>query len=211
MDPDSAWVWIAEVIIADFKELLDNGIGRGRTVDKEQIIMGYSSFGEVLFFVLGLVQPNDSRYVELFEDIDVLAGVMAVPLLLVSLLDGSHEGHEFSGDDPVDVSVLNSFVVLVLLDVEQLVVIPIESDRVLEPLEALEQSALVEAIALTGISVRLEEGTVSFEGSVGLLGGDLHEDDHEAGHEECAIDHLVGFVGAAVMEYPKVSVILIFQ
>lgn len=50
--------------------------------------------------------------------------MMAISLICVPLLNRSHEGHELTWDNPVDISVLDTLKVLILLDVEGFKVIP---------------------------------------------------------------------------------------
>jgi hypothetical protein len=69
-------------------------------------------------------------------------------LVSVSLLDGSHKRHELAGNNPVEVSILHSLVLLVLLDIESLEVVPLELDGVFQTLQTLQEGALVETIAL---------------------------------------------------------------
>lgn len=96
--------------------------------------------------------------------------MVAVPLVRISLLYGPHEGHEFAGNNPIDVAIFDSLVVLVFLDVEGPEVVPLELDGVLEALEALEHGALIQAVALAGVPVRLEQTVVGTEHVPRLLG-----------------------------------------
>ena len=49
---------------------------------------------------------------------------MTVPLVGVTFFDRSHKGHHLAGDDPVDVTILDTLKVLILLDVEGFKVVP---------------------------------------------------------------------------------------
>lgn len=138
--------------------------------------------------------------------------MMSVSLALVSVLNWAHESDELAWDDPVEVTVFDSLVILVLLDVEGAEVVPAKSHGVLEALEAVEKRAVIEALPLGGISVVLEEAVIWLELLIGCLCGHLEDDDHESSHQESAIGHFVPrSIGAAVVEYPVLGVVLVSQ
>ena len=190
VDRDGAAVWLSKMVVTNSHKLLDNVVGRRGPINKEQVIVSNVLLDEESLVILFLIESDDSFHIELLENFDVLVRMMTVSLVLVPLLDGAHEGHEFSGNDPVEVTIFDSLILLVFLHIECLEVVPLELDSILESLEALEERALVKAIALGGISVCLEQRVVRFEHLVSLLGRALEDDDHEAAHEECAINHL---------------------
>jgi hypothetical protein len=100
---------------------------------------------------------------------------------------------------------------LVFLDVESSEVVPSESDGILQSLQTLEHRALIFAVSLRGISVGLEQGVVGFESSEGLFSSTLHDDDHEGGHEEGAVDQLVRLLGGAVVKHPVVHIVFVLE
>ena len=118
--------------------------------------MGNSLFNEEPLIVLFFIQSDDSLDIELLKYLNILVRVVTISLVSVSLLNGSHECHEFAGNNPVKITIFDSLVLLVLLDIEGLEVIPAELDGVLEALQALEQGTLVKAVALRGVSISLE-------------------------------------------------------
>ncbi len=211
VDSNSSAVRLSEVVVGHFHELFHDGVGRGGAVDEEEIIVVDVGVQEGPLIVLFFVEPDDPFDIELLENLHVLLRVVAVALVCISLFDRSHKGHELAWDDPVEVPVLDPLVELVLLDVEGFEVVPLELNGVLQALQALQESAFVQAVAFTGISVVLEELMIGFEGCVSLLGGALHDDDHEAGHEEGPVDHLVGLLAGAVVEHSVFLVVLVFQ
>lgn len=85
---------------------------------------------------------------------------MAKALLSILSLYWTHEGHELFGNDPVKISVFNSFVVLVFLDIESFEIVPIEFNCVFQSLQALHEGALVVTVALACISVMLKKRKV---------------------------------------------------
>ena len=84
-------------------------------------------------------------------------------MMRVSLLDGTHESDELVWNNPVEVAVLDSLIVLILLDVETLKIVPSELDSTFESLQAVEHGAIIEAVTLRGISVRFEQLVVGSE------------------------------------------------
>lgn len=118
--------------------------------------MSYPFIDEEPLVVLFFIQSDNPLDVKFFEDIDVLIGVVAISLVSVSLLDGTHECHELAWDNPVKIAIFYSLVELVLLDVECLELVPPELDGILESLEALKECTLIKAVAFRGISVSLK-------------------------------------------------------
>mgnify|MGYP001610675500 CR=1 FL=1 len=107
---------------------------------------------ELFPFVFGLVESYDSFYVPLSEYLAVLLRGEARPLPGLPAVDGPHKGGELARDDPVDVPVVHALVVLVLLHIEGLEVVPLVLDALLQALQAVQDRALVVALALGGIA-----------------------------------------------------------
>ena len=140
--------------------------------------------------VFGLVEADDLADLQVFKYINIAGSGVAVAVDSVALINGSHEGHELAGDDPVEVTVLDLFVVLVLLHVERLEVVPAVFDGFLQTLQAVQDSALVVTLALASISVRLKKLVVVFELSKCLLSVNFQDNNHECAHQEAGICHL---------------------
>ena len=58
----------------------------------------------------------------------------------------------------------------------------------------MKHGAVEEAVALGGIAIVLEDGSVALELLMSLLGRHLKDDDAECAHEESSVDHLVSGV-----------------
>lgn len=119
--------------------------------------MGNVFLREESLVVLLFVESHNSLDVELLEYFYIFAWMMPVSLVSISLLDGSHESHELAWNNPVEVSVLDPLVLLVLLDVEGLVDIPFEFDCVLQTLQALQESTLIETVTFGGVSIAFKK------------------------------------------------------
>lgn len=89
---------------------------------------------EMFLIIFFIVESYNSFYVIPLEYLHILVRMMAVSLIGITFLDGTHKGHEFSWDNPVDISILNTLKVFILLDIEGFKVIPLEADSVLESL-----------------------------------------------------------------------------
>jgi hypothetical protein len=138
MDSNCPRILPTEMLGSHLKETINNIIRRRGSINEKQIVMFNIILKEVFLVVLLLVESYDARHAEFLEYLDILFWVVAVPLVGVSLLDGSHEGHELPRNDPVDVAVLHSLVVFVLLYIERSEIVPLELDGVLQALKALQ-------------------------------------------------------------------------
>jgi len=153
---------------------------------------------ELTTVVLSLIQSDYSLDVPFFEDVSVLLRCVAGPLPGLSAVNGSHERGKLARYNPVDVSVLNPLIVLILLDIESLEIVPPVFDALLEPLQAVQYGALVVALALGGVTERHELAVVRLEGVKGLLRGQLQHDDHERAHQIGGICEFVRSIRAVV-------------
>jgi len=208
---NSARVLRGEMLIRYLHELVDDLVGRRGSINEKEVIVMDADFGEVPLVILLFIKSDDSLDVEALEDFCVLIRMVTVALIRVTLLDGSHERHEFSRDDPVDVAVLDTLIELILLDVERFEVVPLKLDGILETLEALQQCAIIEAISLACIAVRLEKVVIRSEHAIGLLGCTLEDYYHEGAHKERTVHHLVRLVRSAVVEDTVAFVVIVFK
>jgi hypothetical protein len=115
----------------------------------------------------------------------------------------SQESNELPGDDPVEVTILNLFVMLVLTGIEVVKIVPFLFDAEFQPLQAVENSALVITVTFAGISKWPQGAVILLETMIGFLSRHFKNDDHESTHEEESICHL-SLVSACVVEYSRV-------
>jgi len=90
---------------------------------------------------------------KVLEDLQVIFGRVA-PLVDALGVDWAHEGDELVGNDPVEVSVLDLLVVLVLLVVKIFELVPPVAYCDFEPFQTVENSAVVGTVTVAGISER---------------------------------------------------------
>lgn len=199
------------MIIADLHKLFYNVIRRGRSVNEKEIVMGNAFLNEESFVVLFFVQSHDSLDIKLLKYIDVLVRVMSISLVSVSFLDWTHECHKLTGNNPIKIAIFDSLVLLILLDVEGSEVIPFEFDGILESLQALEESTLVEAVSLRSISIGFEKLLIGLEDLISLFSRALKDDNHKTAHEECSINHFLRLFRSTVVENSVVSIVLVSE
>jgi len=97
------------------------------TVDKEEVGVFDSVFEELLPVVLGLIQADHVAHSEVLENLEVILGL--VPSLLLFVIDGAHKCYELAWNNPVQVSILNFLIVLILLGIKALERVPPILDR----------------------------------------------------------------------------------
>ena len=173
--------------------------------------MAYAISNKPISIVFLLIETDHARDLKVFENLNVVLGRVAPSLMPIHIVKRPHKCNELPRNDPVEISVLDSLVLLVFLDVEGLKVVPSKLDCILESLEALQKGALVEAVAFGGISVSLEERVVGLQNLICLLRRTLEDNDHEAAHKESTVDHLVWLLGCAVMEDTILLVVLVSE
>ena len=74
--------------------------------------------------------------------------MMSVPMVAIASLNRTHESNELAGNNPVEITVFHTLIVLVLLHIEGLEVVPTKLDCALKALQAMEKRAIVETAAL---------------------------------------------------------------
>lgn len=108
--------------------------------------MIYPISDKFIFVVLGFVESNYTRYVEMLEDLQVVFRSVTPSLVFADVVEWAHERYEFIRYDPVQVPVLDFFVVFVLLVVEFPELVPSQANGVLETLQAVKNCAWVTAL-----------------------------------------------------------------
>lgn len=108
----------------NIEEIFDNLIWRIWSIHKEQVMVSNCPILEILLVIFFLVEPYDLVNPNIIEYINVFIWVVAVSMVLVPLLNWTHEGYEFSWNNPVEVSIFNSLVVFVFFYVEAAEIVP---------------------------------------------------------------------------------------
>ena len=201
MDGDCSWF-----ALSGRQELGHNLIRGCCTIQEVQVQVFDALLREFGLLVLGLVKAHDECHTHALENWNVVVrGERAVSICHVQ---GAGEGHEFAGNNPVQIAVLNLLEVLIFLDVKSAVVIPAEGHGELEALEAVQVGATVGTVAHSSITVRNELVVVGAESGPGVISRLFEHDDHEGAHEEGSVA-LLGVVEGGVVVDLVVLVLLV--
>lgn len=119
-------IWFSEVILDDGEEISNNFIRWSGSINKEEIIMSNSFVFKMLFIVFLLIKSDHPGDINVVEDITILVWMLTILMSGVSGFNWSHESDELSWNDPVEITVFNSLVVLVFLNVESSEIVPVE-------------------------------------------------------------------------------------
>ena len=141
MNGNRTVVRLSKVIFHNAKEVLHDFVRRVGPIDKEEIIMRDSSIDKMLPFVLDIVESYNLVHSYVIEYVNVLPRMLSVPVLGISIFDRSHECHELTRNNPVQISIFNTFVIFVFLDIKGPEIIPSKAHGVLKPLKAMQQGA----------------------------------------------------------------------
>lgn len=207
----SSTIWCGEVLLCHIKKLINNVVWWRRTVNEEQIIMSNAVFDKVFPIIFLLIETYHALDIELLKYLYILLWMMTVPLICIPLLYWTHECHEFARDNPIYVTIFNSLIVFIFLHVERAEVVPFILDGILQSLEALQESALIKAITLTGISIRFEQRMIWTEHILCFFCRALQNDNHECSHEESSIDHFVWLLGSAIVEDAVIGIVFVSE
>jgi (2Fe-2S) ferredoxin len=167
---DRPGVWLGEVLLTRIKELVNDVLRRGRSVDEDHVLVVDTLLSEAIRVILWIVESDYLADLKVLKDINVRSGGVAVAMLLVALVNWTHEGHKLAGNDPVEISVLHLLVMLVLLDIESLEVVPAMFEGFLEALQTVEDGALVVTFAFAGVAIVQQLARVGLEQAKRMFG-----------------------------------------
>ena len=161
--------------------IISTYIGRCRTIDKEHVSMADAGLGKFRPFILSFIETHDMRHSEMTEHLQVvLWGVTAA--IHSNLVHRSHKGDKLLRDYPVEISIFDLLIVLILLVIEVSEVVPSKVHSDLQSLKTMENGATVGAVAVACISVGPEACLVRGEGLPGDFGRLTKDDHHEGTH-----------------------------
>ena len=175
-------IWFSEVRLNNIEKLFNDFIRRCGSINEEQIIMLDSLVSKTVLIILVFIQTDYTVDSYVLEDLSVLIRMMTISVMSISGLNGSHESDKLSRDDHIKITVLNSFIVLILFNIKSSEIVPSKFDAIFKTLKTMKESTVVEAVSFGGVSIVLEEMVVGTELLVSLLCGHLKDDDHESSH-----------------------------
>lgn len=89
----------------------------------------------MLFVIFLLIESDYSVDSNVFEYLNIFIWMMSISVMSISVLNWAHEGCKLIWDDPVEITIFNTLIVLILLDIECTEVIPAESYCIFETLK----------------------------------------------------------------------------
>jgi len=168
---------------SNLEESVDDFIRRARTIQEIEIGVVDTILDESLFIVLFIVKSNDSGDSELLEDRDIIfRSESSVAFSISGLIRRATESNEFAWNDPVQITIFNLFIELVVSEVEILDVKEFELDAVLQTSEAVQDAASVWGVGVGGISVFSKRRLGLIEGFPGFFSSSAENDDLESTH-----------------------------
>lgn len=72
--------------------------------------------------------------------------MLSVSMLCVLLFNWTHEGNKLAWNNPIEITILHTLIVLILFNIEGPEVIPSKSHGKLKSLQTMEERAIVEAL-----------------------------------------------------------------
>lgn len=157
----------------------------------------FKSFINEFFTVVGgLVQSYYKCHTELLENRNVVIGREGA--ISVCYIERAREGDELAGEDPIEVTVFNTLKVLIFLHIKFAIIIPSESNGVLQAEERVDDGVLIRAGAHRSVSEGDKLVVVAGETGPSVFSTALEHDDHEAAHEEGSVG-LLGKVNRRVV------------
>ena len=138
MDGNCAVVVPLKVVIDNSEEVAHDVFRRCGPVNEEQIVVGNASVFKMLFVVFLLIESDDLADSNVLEYFNIFIWVVSISMMSISVLNWSHEGCKLVWDDPVEITIFNTLIVLILLDIECTEVIPAESHCIFETLKYME-------------------------------------------------------------------------
>jgi len=125
VDGNGSCVGVGKMTLAGVQKIVNNVGRRGGPVNKNHVVVGYASLLKLSLVILRLVQPDDSRNFQMFKYLGVTRSTVAITRLLALVtINWSHKGNELARNNPVEIAILDLFVMFVLSGVELFEVVP---------------------------------------------------------------------------------------
>ena len=144
--------------------------------------MFYPVFCKFRFVILWFIQSNNKTNIHLFKNGNII--FWSEWAISISHIKRSRECHELAWKNPVKISVLDLFKMLVLLNIKSCVIIPAQSYSILETLEAVKIDTLIRTRSHGRVSIWQELILVRLESRPSFIGALLEHYDHKCTHKE---------------------------
>jgi len=138
---------------------------------------------ESVFIILLIVKSNDSGDSKLLEDGDIIfRSESSVAFSISGLVRGATESNELARNDPVQVTVFDLFIELVVSEVEIFNIEELELNAILQTSESIQDTASVWGVGVRGISVFGKRRASLGEGFPSFFSRSAEDDDLEGAH-----------------------------
>ena len=122
MDSQDSWVSFTHL-----KELVYDEVRWRRSIDEKHISVVNAALGELSSVILCLVQAHNMCDAKVTEHLNIVFWRVS-SAVRSDLVYRAHKGDEFPRYDPIQITILNLFIVLILLIVKLSEVIPAMAD-----------------------------------------------------------------------------------
>ena len=142
--------------------------------------MLYSCFREFFLIILWLIKSNDKGNTHFLKYGNII--FRSEWSIFISDIQRPWEGNKFTGYSPVEISIFNFFIVLVLNHIKCIVVIPVQSDSKIKTFQTMFNCAFILACSHGRISKRSEFTMVWFKDLPGFISIFTKDNYHKSSH-----------------------------
>jgi hypothetical protein len=134
MHSDSSTVGLRKVLLTAADKFIDNVLWGNRAIHEDEIFVIDTVSSKRVFIVLGVIKAHHLADLQVLKNINVARSTVAVGTFAFLAIHGAHKSHEFSRDDPIEITILDLLIVFILFNAEGFLVVPPLFDTELEPL-----------------------------------------------------------------------------
>ena len=99
-----------------------------------------------ILIIFGFIESDDARNVEMLENLKIVLRCVTSSLEFANIVEWTHERNKFIWYDPVEVTILDLLIILILLIIELPELVLSQSNCVFEALQAVQDRARVTAL-----------------------------------------------------------------
>ena len=99
-----------------------------------------------ILIIFGFIESDDARNVEMLENLKIVLRCVTSSLEFANVVEWTHERNKLIRYDPVEVTVLDLFIILILLVIELPELVPSQANCVFKALQAVQDRARVTAL-----------------------------------------------------------------
>ena len=148
-------------------------------------------FCEFLRIILWFVEPHNQSDTKLLKDWNIV--LWRERSILVCYIKWPRKRYELAWNSPIEISIFNFFIVLIFSNIKSAIIIPLQFNGKIQPIEAMIDGTLVRAGSHDGISKWCKFVMIWCKYFPCFSGAFLQYDDHECSHQKCSIS-LLGII-----------------